>query len=379
MPRSRPGPGPLGLAGLFLLWAVIQWTAHWTVDYIGTREAVVKLATDMMFFFLAGQFWGRSSEGAWAGLGLAVTVYAFVISFLALVQFFSGPLYNYWNYWSVNSMWGAFGPYVNHNHYAGVMEMLIPLSAAYVLSRPAGHRQRNLLGFAALLPMASLWLTGSRGGFLCLLAEVLILGAVLFRLSLASGRRSLLALGALGLTAAALLFFWVDPGQISQRLERVFDLKSTSDVSYGHREATALDTLRLFRDHPITGTGVGSFATAFPPYQTVPGDAIWEHAHNDYAEGLAETGMIGGVLIFGALLIFLRGAYRNLGAGPRHVAGWMQLGATIGSLGIVIHSLFDFNLRIPANAAWFALCCGIALVGVQSAHYAMPMRSHRAN
>ncbi|HEV2348440.1 MAG TPA: O-antigen ligase family protein [Terriglobia bacterium] len=366
-------------AGLFLLWAIIQFAGHFTMDYIGTREAVVKLATDGILFFLAGQFWAMSSEKKWGALGLAITIYAFVIAFLAIVQFFSGPIYNYWNYWSVNSMWGAFGPYVNRDHYAGLMEMLIPLSATYVLSRPEGHPQRNLLGFLVLLPIASLLLTGSRGGFISLLVEIIILGTVLFRVSLVSGRRSLLAIGALGITAAAILFFWIDPGQISKRLERVFDLKGSSDASYGHREATALDTLLIFRDHPFLGTGVGTFATAFPPYQTVPGDATWDHAHNDYAEGLAETGMIGGVLILGALIIFLSRAFRTLYAGPRNVAGWMQLGATIGALGIVIHSFVDFNLRMPANAAWFAVCCSIAMLGIHASPEARPNRSHQAN
>ena len=363
-------------AGLFLLWAAIQFFGHLSVDYIGTREAVVKLGTDCIFFFLAGQFWAMRSEETWSALGLTVTIYAFLISFLAIVQFFSGPVYNYLNYWSVNSLWGAFGPYVNRDHYAGLMEMLIPLSAAYVLSRPEGYPQRNLLGFAVLLPIATLLLTGSRGGFISLLVEVIIMGTVLFRVSMVSGRRSLLAIGALGITAAAILFFWIDPGQMSKRLEKIFDLKNTSDASYGHREATALDTLRMFRDHPLIGTGVGTFATAFPQYQSVPGDATWEHAHNDYAEGLAETGMIGGVLILCALLIFLRWAYRNLGAGPRNVAAWMQLGATLGVLGIVIHSLFDFNLRIPANAAWFAVCAGTGSSLITSSRPVKQSRRH---
>jgi O-antigen ligase len=355
-------------AGLFLLWAVIQFAGHLTMDYAGTREAVIKLATDGILFFLAGQFFAVSSEKKWSAFGLTVTIYAFVIAFLAIVQFFSGPIYNYWNFWSVNSMWGAFGPYVNRNHYAGLMEILIPISAAYVLSRPEGHPQRYLLAFAVLLPIASLLLSGSRGGFVSLLVEIIILGIVLFRISLISGRRNLLAIGALGITGAAILFFWIDPGQMSKRLEGVFNLKTSTDVSYGHRETTAVDTLLIFRDHPFMGTGVGSFATAFPPYQTVPGDLVWDHAHNDYAEGLAETGTIGGVLILGALFIFYRRAIRILGARPRSAAAWMQVGATIACLGIIVHSLFDFNLHIPANAAWFVVCGGIALTSASLAY-----------
>ena len=366
-------------AGLFLFWGVIQYSGHLTVDFIGTREALLKLATDCIFFFLAGQFWALGSEKKWDRLGIAVTIYAFVIAFLAVVQFFSGPTYNYWNYWSVNSLWGAFGPYVNRNHYAGLMEMLIPLSATYVLSRPEGHPQRNLLGFAVLLPIASLLLSGSRGGFISLLTEIIILGTVLFKVSLISGRRSLLSIGVLGVTAAAILFFWIDPGQISKRLEGVFELKNANDASSGHRAETALDTLLILRDHPLTGTGIGSFATAFPQYQTVPGDPVWDHAHNDYAEGLAETGVIGGVLIFGALTIFLKRTFRSLGAGPKNVVGWMQLGAAVGVLGILIHSFFDFNLRMPANAAWFAVCCGIVFTGIHSSSQARSMGADRAN
>ena len=365
--------------GFFLLWAVIQLTGHLTMDYIGTREAVVKLATDCIFFFLAGQFWAAGSEKKWDALGITITVFAFVIAFLAIVQFFSGPIYNYWNYWSVNSLWGAFGPYVNPNHYAGLMEMLVPLSATYVLSQPEGHPQRNLLGLAVLLPIASLLLSGSRGGFISLLVEIILLGTVLFKVSLISGRRSLLSLGVLGVTAAAILFFWIDPGQISKRLEGVFNLKNANDASSGHRGETALDTLLILRDHPLTGTGVGSFATAFPQYQTVPGDPIWDHAHNDYAEGLAETGLIGGVLFFGALIIFCTHAFEGLQARPKNVADWMQLGATAGVLGLIIHSFFDYNLRIPANAAWFAVCCGIAFAGTYSSQHARPMRSYKPN
>lgn len=366
-------------AGLFLLWGIVQLAGHLTVDYIDTREAIVKLVTDFIFFFLAGQLWATGSEKKWNALGLAITVYGFAIAFLAVVQFFSGPIYNYWNYWSVNSLWGAFGPYVNRNHYAGLMEMLIPLSAAYVFSRPEGHPQRNLLGFAVLLPIASLLLSGSRGGFISLLIEIIILGVVLFRVSLVSGRRSLLAIGALGITGAAILFFWIDPGQMSKRLEGVFNLRTSTDVSYGHRGETALDTLLILRDHPLTGTGLGSFPTVFPQYQTVPGDLIWGHAHNDFAEGLAETGMIGAVLIFGALIIYFTRAFERLRARPRNVAEWMQLGAMTAVLGLLVHSFFDFNLRIPANAAWFAVCCGIAFAGTYSSQHARTMRSYQAN
>ncbi|MHB8654736.1 MAG: O-antigen ligase family protein [Terriglobia bacterium] len=348
-------------AGLFLLLGVIQYLGHLTVDPVGTREALLKLVTDLIFFFLAGQLWAIASEGAIRALGLTVIIYAFLLSLVAILQFFSGPDFDYWNYWKIHSEYGAVGPYVNPDHYAGLMEMLIPLSATYVLSLRKGHQQPRLLGFAVVLPIASALLTGSRGGFISLLAEIVILGAVLLKSSSVSGRRNLLTIGALGITATAILFFWIDPGQMSKRLGKIFDFKNSIEASYGHRGMVALDTLNILRDHPLIGTGLGSFETAYPPYQSLPGDAIWTHAHNDYVEALSESGLIGGLLIYVALLLFFPLAFRSLGMRLGQPGGWLQLGATIGCCGLLIHSFVDFNLRIPANAAWFALCAGIAL------------------
>jgi len=63
------------------------------------------------------------------------------------------------------------------------------------------------------------------------------------------------------------------------------------------------------------------------------------------------------------LVLFLGVAFRNLGERLRHESGWMQLGAALGCCGLLVHSLVDFNLHIPANAAWFAFCAGLASTG----------------
>lgn len=365
-------------AGLFLILGVAQLFDHFSVDPVGTREALLKLVTDLIFFFLAGQLWGYASEKTSRALGFAVTLFAFVLSVIAIAQFFSGPDFNYWNYWRIHSKSGAFGTYVNRNHYAGLMELLIPFSAAYVFSLPEGHPRRTLLGFAVLLPVASALLSGSRGGFISLLVEVVILGAILMS-GPVSGHRNLLLVGALGLTAAAILFFWIDPGQMSKRLGGIFEPTNFTDASYGNRGVAALDSLNILRDHPWTGAGLGSFEIAFPPYQSLAGDDIWGHAHNDYAEALAESGFIGGLLIFGALIMFFPLAFRNLGMRLSHPGGWMQLGAAIGCCGLLVHSFFDFNLRIPANAAWFAVCVGIAQGSAIRPQRERTLRTNRVN
>jgi O-antigen ligase len=288
-------------------------------------------------------------------LGLAVTVYALALAVFAIAQFFSSPGLIYW---TVKPRWGGwvFGPYVNHNHYAGLMEMLIPLAAVYVLSRPPRHPARPLLGFAVCVAVASVLLSGSRGGLIALGAEVLILAVIL--LQRVPGRR-LAAAGALGMIVAVSLFLWMDRGDILKRFSTVAGLARTPEATFGERRLVALDALRMFRHRPITGVGLGSFETAYPPYRSFPSDFEWDHAHNDYAEALAETGLAGLVLMLVSLGLFLGVAFSNLGERLQHEQGWMQLGAALGCCGLLVHSLVDFNLHIPANAAWFAFCAGL--------------------
>jgi O-antigen ligase len=366
-----------------------QLLGHSSLDAIATRESLLKLATALIFFFLAAQLFSPASpisrhrvtetqSGPWRQpkgechpersegsafpsgshrvLGLAVTVYALALAVFAIVQFFSSPALIYW---TVKPRWGGwvFGPYVNHNHYAGLMEMLIPLAAVYVLSRPRRHPARLLLGFAVCVAVASVLLSGSRGGLIALGAEVLILAAILVRR--VPGRR-LAAAGALGMVGAVSLFLWMDRGDILKRFSTVASLARTPEATFGERRLVALDALRMFRHRLITGAGLGSFETAYPPYRSFPSDFEWDHAHNDYAEALAETGLAGLALILVSLGLFLGVAFSNLGERLRHESGWMQLGAALGCCGLLVHSLVDFNLHIPANAAWFAFCAGLA-------------------
>jgi len=82
-------------------------------------------------------------------------------------------------------------------------------------------------------------------------------------------------------------------------------------------------------------------------------------------EAAAETGLVGTVLILSALALFFRLAFRDLRHRLRFEDGWIRLGAAIGCCGLLLHSFFDFNLHLPANAAWFATLAALATTGGQ--------------
>jgi O-antigen ligase len=343
-------------AVLFLALPVVQVYGGMTLDGYATRESIFKLLTVLIIFFIAGQLFAEAPKTVWRQLGLVVTLYTFALGLFSLLQFFSSQNLIYW---SVKSDGWTFGPYVNHNDYAGLMEMLIPISAGHVLSRPRTEPSQLLLALSLVVPAVSVLLSGSRGGFVCLLVEALAIGWFLWRRS-GDGERHFGAMLPIGLAAAALLFFWMAPNTVVRRLGGLANLTRTTQITFGQRELAARDTLRIFRDHPWLGIGMGSFESVFPEYRTFATDFEWAHAHNDYAEALAETGMAGGALIVFSWALFFRWAYRNLAAKRLGEAGWIQLGAAIGCCGMLVHSFVDFNLHIPANALWFAVSVALA-------------------
>jgi O-antigen ligase len=364
---------PLYLPALmFLGLGFVQLFAGLSMDRIATREALLKLATDVVLFFLVGQLIVKASVTTWRRVALLVTVYGFALGLFAIVQFFSsqGRIY-----WSVNTEGWYFGPYVNRNHFAGLMEMLIPISIAFIASQPWRQGVRAPLIFCVSVAAASFLLSGSRGGLLSLFCG-LLMGVWMLRPRGARFPRLRIGLaGLLGILPALALFFWLDGGRVSERWAAVFVPTRSRDPGLVQREVAAADSLRLLRKHPWVGTGLGSFETAFAQVRSFPSDLAWDHAHNDFAEALVESGLTGGALIVGALLIFLRLSLSNWAEKAGQELGKMQLGAAVGCCILLVHSLFDFNLRIPANAAWFAVSAAVGSVELQSARFPRELHS----
>jgi O-antigen ligase len=218
-----------------------------------------------------------------------------------------------------------------------------------------------LIAFAVTLALASLLLSGSRGGLLALSAEIAIAAVVLRRAAARrSERRRPTTAAALTLLAGLLLFAYIAPGWVAIKLGSVAHVDRTWAEWAGDRKKMAVDALRMWRAHPLLGVGLGDFETAFPRYQSFPSDLWYDHAHNDYVEAVAETGLVGALLILSALLLFFRLAFQDWSHRFRSHGAWIRLGATLGCCGMLVHSWGDFNLHIPANAAWFAVLAGIA-------------------
>ncbi len=342
---------------LFLILAGIQLCLNLTSDPINAREACIKLASYLVLIFLSRQLFSQASPSSWSHFGMAVTIYAFFMSLFAVIQFFSSPglLYGV-----ITPRWGGtvFGPYVNHNHYAGLMEIIIPISLGYVLSLDWGAGTQPVFLFGISVAIASVLLSGSRGGIIALVGELLIFGTILIRERMKSGEVRAAFMVGLGFCIAVLvLFLWLDPGNVTKRLE---ETAKFPNASVSDRRQYAVDAIKMFREHPFVGIGIGSFEAAYPHYQSFSSELRVDHAHNDYVEALAESGIAGALLILSAIIMFCKTCFFQKIRHHERNPYWICVGAGVGCCGLLIHSLSDFNLHIPANAAWFAFAAGLA-------------------
>ncbi|MBV9764453.1 MAG: O-antigen ligase family protein [Acidobacteriaceae bacterium] len=343
--------------GLLFSWGLVQLNAHVSVDPASTREALLKLAAFVLLFFLTAQLFQGAPASAWEHLGLLVVLFAALLAIYAILQAYSNPGLIYWIVKSRNK--DLRGPYVNRDHYAGLMEMLIPIAACYCFSK---KRSMALsLCFGVVIAIVSLLLTGSRGGLVALMTELILLAVIIVTCVKGIEKASLAWATGAAIVAAVGVFFVLAPRGVPARLASILRVNDPGVVPY-RREVYA-DTLRIFRDHLAAGTGLGTFEAIYPQYQSFPSDFNWDHAHNDYAEYLAEAGLPGAVLLLAALPIFF---YKTFWSGLRErlqtTAGWIQVGATLSCCGLLVHSFFDFNLHIPANASWFSVCAALACV-----------------
>ena len=365
--RVRPG------------WRAISWypwqTALWLSRYLAYAALTLLVAACMP---------PRALERR---LPWMVLLVGSGLSLQGILQYFS------WNgkiLWIIPVYQGhPFGPFVNSNHFSGFVELAMPLGCGLVL-REAGfgssrRRRRRSLRTAAprvvlaiflLLPMiVALLLARSRGGvFSVALTACLYLGLQALHIGSPEARRRwrrVLAAGVpLVLCVAGILGYIVWFGEDVPAASRV-------EPSFATRVNAWRGVLDMIRINPLSGTGLGTFALSYPYRKTYGETDIWEQAHNDYLQVVLESGLIGFAIFLIGLVMLFRNRLLPLLAGSWRDQPPFALGAALGVLILLVHSLVDFNLQIPSNGLLFVLLGGL-LLAYQPEETA-PVVARRAN
>jgi O-antigen ligase len=334
-------PPALFFWGLILAQIVLRRSAY---AYVTKYEALQYVSFGIVLLIAAECV---REEDARKIFALVMVIFGALYAFFALTQELTS---NGKIFWLRTPQFGGsiYGSYVNHNHYAGLMEMLAPFPLVVSMSQQFRGGKRALIAFSAILMASTIFLSSSRGGMLAFVVEIVLFAA----LTQTQKRNPRVALGLIAICVLVLGFLiFLGKGEVLGRL---------GDLGPDIRLNMTKDCLRMFFHRPVVGWGLGTFPTVYPSYRSFYTNLFVNEAHNDYAQLLVETGLLG----FGLMLWFLVRLYQyGLPTSRRWELRWdgaVSLAALLGCTGILFHSFVDFNLQIPANAALFYVLCGLA-------------------
>jgi O-antigen ligase len=349
----RIAPNPLFVPMLaFAAIAGLQLITARTAYRYATESRLALYAAYGGFAFLIVQLLRRTRQIK--RLAVLLTGYGVAVAFFALVQ---GLTANGKLYWLRQPTFGGwiYGSYVNHNHYAGLMEMLLPVALAIALSHYSNTAQKISASLAAMLMAITIFLSGSRGGMVAFAVQILILSVVILR---HKRNRVAFLVAILALLAVALSVWMIDSSSVA-RLASIA-AETHGEISGGTRLTIDRDALHMFLRRPLLGWGLGSFAEVYPQFRSFYSDFRIDEAHNDYLQFLVEMGLPGLLIMIWFVAALYRNALRKFEDWPSNINGSVTLAALLAVTGILVHSFVDFNLQIPANAALFYSLCVIA-------------------
>ncbi len=305
----------------------------------------------------------------------------------------------------------ATGTFPNPDHLAGYMELCLAAGIGLMVSQFQGtaetkrvgrksRRQEFLLqGLRFLLStkmlvrlmlvilVIALVMTHSRMGNAAFLAALIIICLAIMFASPQLRRPVSWLLASMLLIDVIVVGQWVGLDRLVERVS------GTAVTQAGREESGGLDAERNYReetleartyapraawdlamDAPWSGHGGGTFFAAFPPFKTpIVYPQYFEHAHNDYVEVAADTGLIGLALWLGTGLASCLLALRMLNDAQPRIRRGAGIAAMLASLSLGLHSSLDFNLHILANALGFT--CLLSLVWAADATNSVLLRS----
>lgn len=339
-----------------------------TVEPFATRVQFLTLLTCIIAFFLA--YLASQDARRKRQLVVAIVALGSFEALYGLAQYLTGwqRIFTYVKKYDLEE---ATGTYINRNHYAGFLEMVLPLALALALYEFAKHYRRqsetlsklkrlatrpNLQKFTIWLFIASLLFAAliysrSRMGIISACMSVLVIfGILLFN------KKTALPLCAAFLILSLSLALWIGPGPIVNRFQGV-----PEEYAQNGRLSIWRDTMTLIRQHPWLGTGFGTFPIAYTAVQTTFLGQFVNHAHNDYLELASDLGIPAALGLVVCLVWILTRSVRISRMARDHYDRFLALGCAGGIVAILLHSLADFNLYIPANCLLFASILGLTM------------------
>ncbi|HEX9048177.1 MAG TPA: O-antigen ligase family protein [Verrucomicrobiae bacterium] len=361
---------PLAWAAVaFVIYAVIRYFTN-DIEYVARQELIRVLLYVFLFLAVVTHLYSQDETEA---VVYTLTLVAALAASYALAQWAHHSNY----VWNLKSPYPAraSGTYINPDHFAGFLELVLPLPLAFLLAGRVSVITRVLLTYAVLAIMGGLAVTFSRGGWLAAGAGLcLLLGCLMCHRN--HRLRAGLVLVMLLLAGSIFTGFYLSKSVGYMRRVDKPDQAGPAVMDTRSRLQMWDSAVRMWRDHPLWGVGPGNFDYRFRQYRPEAFQARPQHAHNDYLELLADWGLAGAVIVFTGIGVFVFTIFRtwphvrreenDFGSGMSSRYAFF-LGGISGLFALMVHSLVDFNLHIPANVLAAVTVLGLVCSNVRFA------------
>jgi O-antigen ligase len=277
---------------------------------------------------------------------------AMVISSYAIFQFATGS----------NKVWlfvkpaiyghRGSGTFISPNSLAGFLEMILPLGLAWLLVSRARPVMKILVAYASFVILAGIAVTVSRGAWFSVCLVLVAFFAILFL-----HRSYRLPSVVLLVIIAAAGFYFIPRSHLFQ--SRLKELTANDRLNDGLRFELWGPAAQLWRENVLWGIGPDHFNTRFRAYRPQTVQLEPDRVHNDYLNTLTDWGVAGLALVVSVVALLGAGAFkawRLIRGPPGDPVGRksnklaLVLGGSLGISAILLHSVVDFNMHIPANA-----------------------------
>lgn len=336
-----------------------------SIDPLATRLTVIQLVSVFVFFAAALSF--IDTPRRLRVVARTVIVFGFALAIFGLIQSFTSPYKIYWLRELKQSM--PFGPFINRHHFAAYMEMALALPLGLLICGAIDRDRVILYAFASFIMSVALFMTNSRGGILSFVSEIIFLSVmwIIGRRPRAGTEtreekntrvRGAVLRGGVALSLLFVVIFGVLSFGGEGVLNRLVGSVNSEDPTTGrsHFWGVAVQTIM---EHPLLGTGLGSFGLAYPLHDTRNGFYRVEQVHNDYLQALSDAGIVGAAM--GLIFIFLlfRLGFARRDSRDRFRRG-IATGALAGCFAVLVHSFFDFTLHTTSNTLLFMTLAALA-------------------
>lgn len=279
-------------------------------------------------------------------------------------------------YKKIYSLDSVTGTFVNRNHFSGYVEMILPLAMGLIVARVdvfsmvgMSWREKflrlsekglavNLMVVFGILAMSlAIVFSKSRSGvFLLLYTFVLFLGLSALFYRNFKGRKQRVN------NILKFIFFALIGISFYVGVDFTLDRFSMDNILMEKRPEFWEKTVQIFADYPLFGSGLGTFPSIYPGLESLGTPLNIYHAHNDYLEYLAELGILGMGMLLGGLLIMVIKAFMIWRTRRHREIKGLALGGFVALICLLLHSITDFNMHIPANMLLFSIVLSLTAV-----------------